>query len=151
MGTKDFKLIVGGILFVILLAFMMFFGMQELGRNGEEKENVLLEQKELKEIIKEMPRTIANDVSRIKEKESVDVSEKLFTIQVASFQDKSKAERLSEELKKEGYKATISTKDLGKKGIWYRVWVDDFDGKGEVAKFLQKLKEKYKDSFVKSK
>ena len=145
------KLIVGGIIFVILLAFMMFFGMQELGRNGEEKENVLPEQKSLKERIKGIPKTIVNYVLLIKEKESLGVPEELFTIQVASFQDKLKAERLAEELKKKGYKATISTKDLGGKGIWHRILVGDFDGKEEAAKFLQELKVKYKDSFVKSK
>ena len=151
MGAKDLKLIVGGILFVILLAFMMFFGMQELGRNGEEKENVLPEQKKLKEINKVPAGVRGDDVSRIKEKESVGIPRGLFTIQVASFQDKSRAERLIEELKKKGYKATISTKDLGGKGIWHRIWVGDFDGKEEAVKFLQKLRVKYKDSFIKSK
>jgi len=77
------------------------------------------------------------------------VLQKKFTIQVASFQDKARAELVSEELKKKGYIPVISAKDLGDKGIWYRVWVGDFESEEKVRELLKTLKEDYKDSFIK--
>jgi len=75
--------------------------------------------------------------------------EKKFTIQVASFQDKARAELVSEELRKKGYVPVISAKDLGNKGIWYRVWVGDFESEEKARELLKTLKEDYKDSFIK--
>jgi cell division septation protein DedD len=72
-----------------------------------------------------------------------------FTIQVASFQDKARAELVSEELKKKGYIPVISAKDLGDKGTWYRVWVGDFESEEKARELLKRLKEDYKDSFIK--
>ncbi|MFH1504990.1 MAG: SPOR domain-containing protein [Candidatus Omnitrophota bacterium] len=148
---KNFKLIVGVILFIILLTFIMFFNIQELGRTRDEKENISPKQKKIEETIREIPETIANDVSRTKEKQPVNVSKESFTIQVASCREKPRAEILIEELNNKGHQAVISVKDLEEKGVWYRIWVGDFDDKGEAEKLLQELKKEHKNSFVKSK
>lgn len=75
--------------------------------------------------------------------------EKKFTIQVASFQDKSRAEIVLNDLKQKGYQPVISPKELPEKGTWYRVFVGDFDTEEEAKSLLDKLKEEYKDSFIK--
>ena len=72
-----------------------------------------------------------------------------FAIQVASFQDKDKANLIVDKLTQEGYSAYIITKHLGGKGRWYRVLIGDFTTKEEVVALLEKIQEKYKDSFIK--
>jgi cell division septation protein DedD len=74
-----------------------------------------------------------------------------FTIQVASFQDKSRAEIVANDLKQKGYQPVISPKELPDKGTWYRVFVGDFATEEEAKSLLGKLKENYKDSFIKLK
>jgi len=72
-----------------------------------------------------------------------------FTVQVASFKEKAKAETLSEELKKKGYQPFIVSADLGvEKGIWYRVCVGNFETVQQAKPILEQLKEVYKDSFI---
>ncbi|MCQ9206060.1 MAG: SPOR domain-containing protein [Omnitrophica bacterium] len=129
MEKRSFRLIVGGISFLILLAGMLFFSMQKLGKDQAENESL-----------------IKQPFIPLYSKYSTG-----FTIQVASFQNKSKAEKLVEELSSKGYETTIFAKDLGAKGIWHRVLVGDFDAKEDAAMFLQKLKGEYKNSFIKPK
>jgi cell division septation protein DedD len=73
------------------------------------------------------------------------------TIQVASFQDKARAEIVVNDLKQKGYQPVISSKELPDKGTWYRVFVGDFATEEETKSLLDKLKESYKDSFIKLK
>jgi len=75
--------------------------------------------------------------------------EKKFTIQVASFQDKARAEIVANGLKHKGYQPVISPKELPEKGTWYRVFVGDFDSEEDAKSLLDKLKEEHKDSFIK--
>lgn len=151
MRWKDFKWILVGIFFLISLAFMIFFGAQELGRDRKEKEIVLPETKESEEIARETPEMLTENIAQTKEEESVAGPEKLFTIQVAAFRDKLGAEVLVEQLEKKKYKTMLSLKDLGEEGVWYRVWVGDFDSKEKAAEFLPELKKEYKNSFIKAK
>ncbi len=158
MRWKDFKIIVIGLFFVVCLVFMIFFGAQELGRDREEKKisssetEEFSKTKELEETSPEVGKIIAEDVSQIEQKESVnDGQNKKFTIQVGAFRDKLGAETLVEQLEKRGYKTTISVNDLGKEGTWYRVWAGDFDSKEKAAEFLPELKKEYFNSFIKAK
>ncbi|MBL7101106.1 MAG: SPOR domain-containing protein [Nanoarchaeota archaeon] len=75
--------------------------------------------------------------------------QKPFTIQVASFQDSMKAEKVVEELEKAEFSAIVSAKHLDEKGVWYRVYVGDFDSEEEASGLLNTLKKDYKDSFIK--
>lgn len=140
MEKRSFKLIVGGISFLILLAGMLFFSMQKLGKDQAENES-LTKQPFIPLYNKYSTELTPLDTKHLRG----------FTIQVASFQDKSKAERLVEELNSKGYETTIFDKDLGAKGIWHRVFVGDFDAEEDAAMFLQKLKGEYKNSFIKTK
>ncbi len=75
-------------------------------------------------------------------------TKKLYTIQVHSFQDQTKAQKSLEALKKAGYTPYVISRDLKEKGIWYRVCVGEFENKEEANTKLAELKQKYKDSFV---
>ncbi len=72
-------------------------------------------------------------------------------IQVASFQDKSRAEIVANGLKQKGYQPAISPKELPEKGTWYRVSVGDFNTEEEAKRLLDKLNADYKDSYIKLK
>ena len=71
-----------------------------------------------------------------------------FTIQVLSSKDQNKAEKKLEEIKKKGYDAFISAKDLGDKGLWYRVYVGKFNTKQEAEAQLNKVQADYPGSFI---
>lgn len=71
-----------------------------------------------------------------------------YTIQVASFKDKNKAENKLAELEKKGYKPFILSRDLADKGIWYRVYVGSFSVRDEAQNYLSKVKVDYPDSFI---
>ena len=72
-----------------------------------------------------------------------------FTINVASFRQKVRAERLMGELKNKGYKAFVAEASIPKRGTWYRVSVGRFPSRGEAETFARELKEKDGlDSFV---
>ena len=71
-----------------------------------------------------------------------------YTIQVASFKEKSQAEKTLENVSAKNYPAYILSRDLGDKGIWYRVYIGKFDTKLQAEEFLTKVKQDYPDSFI---
>lgn len=77
------------------------------------------------------------------EERPVPVLQKKFTIQVASFQEMARAEKVSTGLKEKGYQPVISAKELPEKGTWYRVFVGDFDNEEEARELLNTLREVY--------
>jgi cell division protein FtsN len=84
-----------------------------------------------------------------KELSPADIPEGRFVIQVASFRDKSKADGIVKELQNQGFSAYTVSKDLAGQGLWYRVWIGEFSTKEEVTIMLDKVRKKYKDSFIK--
>ena len=102
------------------------------------------------EVVKEEVLPVAETRLQAEEKQFLSL-EKKFTIQVASFQDKARAEIVAGSLKQKGYQPAISPKELPEKGTWYRVFVGDFDTEEEARSLLEKLKESHKDSFIKLK
>ena len=73
---------------------------------------------------------------------------KLYSIQVHSFKDQTKAQKSVDDLKKAGYTPFLLRRDLKEKGIWYRVCVGEFESRQEANIKLAELRQKYKDSFV---
>lgn len=72
-----------------------------------------------------------------------------FTIQIASFKDKSKAEKALEDLKKKGYSAGfIVAKDLGEGNVRHRLYAGEFATKAQAEEFLTNVKKDYSDSFI---
>ena len=128
---------------VILLAVLIVFVAFQLG--GLRKPQKMLP---TSETVKEEIVPIAETKLQPEEK-PVPVLQKKFTIQVASFQEMTKAEKVSVGLKEKGYQPVISAKELPEKGTWYRVFVGDFDNEEAAKELLNTLKETYKDSFIK--
>jgi len=42
----------------------------------------------------------------------------------------------------------VVSKDLGEKGVWFRVRIGEFETKEEAEEIEQKVKQEYKDSFI---
>ncbi len=113
---------------------------------SEKAENVI----ELEDVVKPaQTATIKEgDKSAQQMREEVSDSSFKFTIQVASFQKKERAENLAAELKKKGFEAFILSKDLKDAGIWHRVYVGQYREKKQAQQMLEKIKDEYKESFI---
>lgn len=129
-------------LIILLGALIVFVAFQLCGLRKPQKIS------HPSEVVKEEVLPVAETRLQAEEKQFLSL-EKKFTIQVASFQDKARAEIVASSLKQKGYQPAISSKELADKGTWYRVFVGDFDTKEEAKSLLDKLKENHKDSFIK--
>jgi cell division septation protein DedD len=65
-----------------------------------------------------------------------------FTVQVASYRDRSDAEELAQRLTRKGYQAFVAEAEIPGKGKWYRVRVGRFGTRKEAASFGESLKRK---------
>lgn len=136
-------------LLILLLIVVVFIGFQWIGLRKQK--SILVSPQIAKE---EVPLTMTEE--KLKAEEKATTAQPLtvglgFTIQAASFQDKARADIVVEGLRKKGYTPTISAKDLGEKGTWYRVEVGEFESEEKARGPLEALKEHYKDSFIKLK
>ncbi len=99
-----------------------------------------------KEVVKDIPVKKKKISKTIENKFTAKNS---FTIQVASFKTEDRAKKKMDALNKKGYSLVyIVSKDLGSKGIWYRVYVGRFDTKAQAEELLKKVKREYKNSFI---
>ncbi len=90
-------------------------------------------------------------VAAAPEKKSIDVVEMKgtpYTIQVASFKDKAKAQKKVEEVQKKDYSAFLAAKDIKGKGTYYRVYIGKFENKADADQHLTKVKKDYAGSFI---
>lgn len=78
----------------------------------------------------------------------IDGKEAGFTIQVYSFQDKTRAETALQALKNSGYQAFLIMSDLGEKGIWYRVRVGGIMDEGAARKMLDEIRKNYNSGYI---
>lgn len=88
----------------------------------------------------EMPSTVVKDYAKTP-----------FTVQVASFKEETRAQKVVDTLKSKGYVGQIVAKNLGEQGIWNRVYVGQFNVKAEADEFLKKIKNDFDgkiDGFV---
>jgi cell division septation protein DedD len=65
-----------------------------------------------------------------------------YTVNIASFRKRGRAERLMKDLEEKGYEAFVEKANIPQKGIWYRVAVGRFSSRGEALAFARDLKEK---------
>ena len=65
-----------------------------------------------------------------------------FTINVGSFRERGRAERLMSKLKGKGYEAFVAEVTIPKKGAWYRVSVGRFPTRDEAQSLARTIKEK---------
>ena len=112
-----------------------------------EGEGITPETKEKKE--EEKPRVAKVEEPKVQTIPEQKLPTDRFTINVASFRKKVRAERFMEELQKKGYKGFVAEASIPKRGTWYRVSVGRFPSRGEAEAFARALKEKEGlDSFV---
>jgi cell division septation protein DedD len=73
----------------------------------------------------------------------------LYTVNIASFRKRDRAQRLIKELEGKGYEAFVEEANIPQKGTWYRVAVGRFSSRKEALAFARELKEQGIDySFV---
>ncbi len=82
------------------------------------------------------------------ERAAVAPADYAYTIQVASFKKKERADNSMKELLQKEYAAFVVSKNLGDKGTWYRVYVGNFDAKNQAEEFLSGFKQRYENSFI---
>ncbi len=68
----------------------------------------------------------------------------VYCVQVGAFKNKNDALRLRKKLKKRGYDAFVNFSDQGKKGIWHRVRIGQFQKKQAAEKLAKILLKKEK-------
>lgn len=73
---------------------------------------------------------------------------KAFTIQIASYKEKDKADKALEKIKTKYPEAYVSSRDLGDKGLWYRLYVGQFGKKEDADQMLTSVKIDYPQSFI---
>ena len=77
----------------------------------------------------------------------VELSKIPFTIQVASFKEKTKADKILAEAKAKNFPAYLASKTLDT-GTWYRIYIGEFKTKSEADQYLTQVKAVYQDSFI---
>ena len=71
-----------------------------------------------------------------------------YTIQIASFKDKKRAEDALGNIRTKVPSAYIASRDLGSKGVWYRIYAGQFNGRNEAEVSLNDIKRNYDSSFI---
>jgi len=71
-----------------------------------------------------------------------------FTVQIASFKEKKKAQKALTQIRTKVPTAYISTQDLGAKGIWHRVYSGQYELRNEAEVALGDIKQNYDSSFI---
>lgn len=121
----------------------------------EEKEELVVEDKEMglpqkreKEVLsgEGVVEQKGEEEQRTEKKEKAEKG--YFSLQVCSFQNRAKAEKIAKKLREKGFPAYIVRRDLGEKGVWFRVRIGEFKSSKEAEEVRQKISQEYKDSFV---
>jgi hypothetical protein len=77
-----------------------------------------------------------------------DFSRVPFTIQVASYKDKKKAKAAFDRIKANDYPVYLIEKSLDEKGVWYRIYIGEFNTRDEADEYLLNIRGDFKDGFI---
>ena len=75
-------------------------------------------------------------------------SKVVYAVQVSSFSDKAKADKVLATVQKVEPSAFIASRNLGDKGTWYRVYAGKFETRAQAEELLVKLKKDFPKSFI---
>ena len=75
---------------------------------------------------------------------------KVYTIQVAAFKERARADKAVAQAQQKGYSAYIAEQNRSDGSIWYQICVGKFDTQGPAKELLTKIKQDYKDGFIKT-
>ena len=82
----------------------------------------------------------AKEKKKVVKKEPVKKQSPFFALQIASYKQKSRAEKEAARWRKKGYEAMVKRVNLGiKKGIWYRVYVGHFETPEKAKSAAERL------------
>ena len=115
-------------------------------KNKEEKKSITKLPAEVKTTVQK--ETDSAKVAETSSKPKLTLENVVYTIQVASFKDKIRADQSITELKDKGYDAYSIPRNLGEKGTWHRVYVGQFTTKEQAKEFLTTIKKDYENSFI---
>ena len=77
-------------------------------------------------------------------------SGKIYTIQVAAFKERSRADKAVAQAQQKGYSAYVDEKSRSDGSIWYQICVGKFDTQSPAKELLIKIKQDYKDGFIRT-
>ena len=80
--------------------------------------------------------------SEVKTSEVTEESNKRYTVQVGSFQSSNRADKMINDLKGLEWKLYVRQVDLAEKGIWWRVYVGEFENEALATKAADVLQAK---------
>ena len=91
------------------------------------------------------PAKLAQETATAKD---IPLAQAAYSIQVASFKTKDRAQQKVAELSSKDIQGYIVTQEVKGKGTWYRVYVGKFASKTEADKYLPNIQKIVADSFV---
>lgn len=74
---------------------------------------------------------------------------KTYTIQVAAFKEKSRADKAVEQAQQKGYSAYLDTRTHNDGTTWYQMCIGRFDVQESAKELLLKVKQDYQEGFIK--
>lgn len=77
-------------------------------------------------------------------------SGKIYTIQVAAFKERSRADKAVAQAQQKGYSAYVDEKSRSDGSIWYQICIGKFDAQSPARELLIKIKQDYKDGFIRT-
>jgi cell division septation protein DedD len=75
-------------------------------------------------------------------------SGKIYTIQVAAFKERSRADKAVAQAQQKGYSAYVDERSRDDSSTWYQVCIGKFDAQSPAKELLTKVKQDYKDGFI---
>ena len=104
--------------------------------------------KEVQQATPQPVEPVKTNSAEIKPVASPAAAHAIFAIQIASFKEKAKAEKIMQQVQSKGYNAQIIAGDLGAQGTWYRVYAGSFDNKSQAAETLPSIQKDFPGSFI---
>ncbi len=75
-------------------------------------------------------------------------SGKVYTIQVAAFKERTRADKAVAQAQQKGYSAYVDEKSRSDGSVWYQICIGKFDTQTPAKELLTKIKQDYKDGFI---
>jgi len=75
-------------------------------------------------------------------------SGKIYTIQVAAFKERSRADKAVAQAQQKGYSAYVDQRSRDDGSSWYQICIGKFDAQSSAKELLTKVKQDYKDGFI---
>ncbi len=75
---------------------------------------------------------------------------KIYTIQIASFKERSRADKAVAQAQQKGYTAYVDERSRSDGSVWYQICIGKFNAQSSAKELLTKIKQDYKDGFIRT-